>query len=58
MAAAIVSVHGVSVPAHIGAVIQARYGTGSVTVLSSDPHDMRAVAGTATVTVVQLVTGA
>jgi predicted nucleic acid-binding protein len=55
MAAAIVSAHGVSVAdAHVGAVIQARHGTGSVTVLSSDPDDMRAVAGTATVTVVRL----
>jgi predicted nucleic acid-binding protein len=52
LAAAIVSAHGVSVAdAHIGAVIQARDGTGAITVLSSDPHD---VAGTTTVTVVRL----
>jgi predicted nucleic acid-binding protein len=54
-AAAIASVHGVSVAdAHIGAVIRSQPAATGITVLSSDPHDMRAVAGAATVTVVPL----
>jgi predicted nucleic acid-binding protein len=54
-AAAIVSAHGVSVAdAHIGVVIRSRLDPSGVTVLSSDPEDMRVVAGAATVTVVRL----
>lgn len=55
VAAALVSALGVSVAdAHIGAVIRARHGSAAITVLSSDPGDMRTVAGTAEVTVVRL----
>jgi hypothetical protein len=55
VAAALASTHGVSVAdAHLGAVVHARQGLGPVTVLSSDPGDMRAVAGSGDVTVVRL----
>lgn len=54
-AAALVGAHGVSVAdAHIGATIAALVGDGPVTVVSSDPHDMRTVAGTAAAVIVTL----
>lgn len=55
LGAALVAALAVSVAdAHIGALIQARQGSGPVTVVSSDPADMRSVAGGADVTVVRL----
>jgi hypothetical protein len=55
VAAALVLAHGVSVAdAHLGAVVRARRGSGPITVLSSDPGDIRAVAGSDDVTVVRL----
>ncbi|MPY95716.1 MAG: hypothetical protein GEV08_22490 [Acidimicrobiia bacterium] len=54
-AAATRSVHGVSVAdAHIGAVIADAALAGAVAVVSSDPADMRAVAGTVAVTIVAI----
>ena len=51
-AAALVSDHGVSIAdAHIGAILHARQGSRMITVLSSDPVDLRALAGAADVTV-------
>lgn len=54
-AAALVADHGVSVAgAHLGAVIAARHENTAITVVTSDPDDNRAVAGSAKVTVVRL----
>jgi hypothetical protein len=45
---------GISVPdAHMGAVID-RYAAQDITVITSDPDDMRAVAGTTAVTVIPI----
>ena len=55
VAAAIRLALGVSITdAHVGAMITALAATGSVTVVSSDPDDMRAVAGTSEVIVVAI----
>jgi hypothetical protein len=56
-AAAIASAHGVSVAdAHVGATAQLLVpeSAAPVTIISSDPSDMRAVAGAAQVTIVRL----
>lgn len=54
-AANLVRAHGVSVAdAHLGAVIAARQGDAAITVVTSDPDDMRRVAGSASVTVFRL----
>ena len=54
-AAALVSDHGVSIAdAHIGAVVAFRPESESVTILTSDPKDIRTVSGSRTVTVVRL----
>ncbi len=54
-AAALVSRHGVSTAdAHIGAVVFSRLENEAVTILTSDPEDVRTVSGTKTVTVVRL----
>ncbi len=54
-AAALVTAHGVSVAdAHLGAVIAARHGDAAITVVTSDPDDMRVVAESAPVTVFRL----
>lgn len=55
VAAALVSAHTVSVAdAHIGAIVRARDEAEGVTVLTSDPADIRAVVGPRTVTIVRL----
>jgi predicted nucleic acid-binding protein len=55
LAAGLARTHGVSVAdAHIGATTRSREGSANITILSSDPGDMRAVAGTTNVTVVRL----
>jgi hypothetical protein len=55
LAAGLAKTHGVSVArAHIGAATRGREGSADITILSSDPGDMRAVAGTSNVTVVRL----
>lgn len=55
VAAAILTAHGVSVAdAHIGAVISVLAGTGPITLVTSDPDDMRIVAKAHAVTVVRL----
>jgi predicted nucleic acid-binding protein len=54
-AADLVAAHGVSVAdAHIGAVIAARHEDSAITVVTSDPDDMRLVAGSVAITLVRL----
>ncbi|MEO5679843.1 MAG: hypothetical protein ABIS47_09245 [Acidimicrobiales bacterium] len=55
IAASIVSKHHVSVAdAHLGAAISTFAGTGQITVVTSDPADMRTVAGTTDMVIVTL----
>jgi predicted nucleic acid-binding protein len=55
LAAALLTEHGVSVPdAHLGAIVRARAGTAAITVVTSDPVDIRAVAGNVELTVLTL----
>ena len=54
-AAALVSDHAVSIAdAHLGAVIASRPESESVTILTSDPKDMRTVSGLRTITIVRI----
>ncbi len=55
VAASLAATHDVSVAdAHMGATISLWAGAGPVTVVSSDPHDTRTVAGSAGVVIVTL----
>lgn len=55
IAASLAATHDVSVAdAHVGATIGLLAGAGPITVLTSDPHDMRTVSGAADVVIVTL----